>query len=118
MREDERHRRARRHLELADRRQVLPAQRDRRVEGHHVRSGDRAERAVGEPADPRDGASVVEAQDQLGPHLHTRRDRPRTSRTMSELRPRGGMKSMTRHGAAGGLDARLEDQGVCRDSRG
>ena len=44
--------------------------------------------------------------------IFTRPRSPRTSRTMSELRPRGGMKSMSVTDAVAGLHLRFEDQRV------
>ena len=50
--------------------QVLAVQRHRRAQHDHVRSGDRAQRAVVEPADPRHDRAVVEAEHQLHAHPH------------------------------------------------
>ena len=71
MREDERHRRARCDVELGDGREIHTAKRHRRVQGDHVRAGNRTEGSVRQSSHPRNRASVVEAQDEFAAHSDT-----------------------------------------------
>ena len=83
----------------------------RRVQCHHVRPRDRAQRPVIHARDPRNRAAVVEAQHQL--HAH-----PHTSSLAAHQADDVGVAVAGRHevdeedGAVGRLDARLENQGV------
>ena len=104
-------------LEIADRREVLAAQRDGGVQRHQVGPGDGAHGAVRQSRDPRHRPPVVEAQDQLGAH--------RDAAALAADDPDDvGVAAPRRHevhhgdGAARRLDPRLEDQRVAAIAAG
>ena len=111
VRQNERHGLAFRHVELGDRRQILPGHLDGRVQQHHVRPGDRAQRAVRQACDPGHCAAVVEAEHQFHPH-------PQTSALAPHEADDVGMRATWWHEvdecrrAGRCLEARLQDERV------
>ena len=69
MGQNERHLVAGGDRKLADGFHVLAAKGNRRAEQEHVWSGDGAQHAILQPADPRNGAAIVEAYHEFASHF-------------------------------------------------
>jgi hypothetical protein len=56
--------------EFAHGAEIFAAQRSRRLQHEHLRSGDGAQDSVIEPRNPGNGGTVIESDDELATHLH------------------------------------------------
>jgi hypothetical protein len=98
-------------FEICDCLQIFTADRRRRVQDHHVRPGDRAQRAIVHARDPRDRAAVVEAEHQLHAHAHASALAAHYADDIG-VTPAWGHEVDEKNDAVGRLDAGLEDQRV------
>ena len=109
--EDERHRLARRNLELTDGAHVLAREMHRRSQHDHVGAGDGAQRAIVEPRDPGDDRAIAEPEHELRAH---RDAATRSVEHANHVRAGSahGHEVDERHGALVAFELRFQNQRI------